>query len=591
MIRRGRRRGASTGTLIAVLLACSGAAGKAFAQDQAGSAGGTAPEAGSTGASGQTGAGAGAAAASATGTATENAAETTVAPAPGLAATAAPPAGVAVRLGDLGSILAAASSLGTAQLERPPGLTVTPSVGLQEEFTTNVLGTTGGNGDDFITSLTPGLLVNLATPKATGTLSYAPTFSLYANHSSDNNIAENLNGALDATILPQTLLFSLRAYASEQSTAGGVAPGGTTTLSTNNQTTNFGFSASPTFQHRFGDTGTLSLGYSLDYTNQNGNAAFAANASQPYFLSSRTLTNQETGSFTTGPDLGRFNDTLAANGAQSSGTGVLAGAYQYLFTNTLRYAVLRRVYAFGTFGYEDIYYPSLPPVTVQDGVWAAGLQLTPPGPSSITVGYGHFFGFNAPFARATIGLSPRTQLAISYADVLASSQQLLQSALGATSVNAVGTPIDNQSNFPVVLTNQLLSVQSGVMRSAQFSASLITTWPRDTLSLSVLGDQEKLVANAPGASGFSQDSWSGSVGWTHSLTPTLTATSYVQMGSTTSLAVGSGTTPVFAGQVSLLDQLTPTLFASLQYQIMNQSLYGGSNTLENSVIIALQKTF
>ncbi|HTU52621.1 MAG TPA: hypothetical protein VMF62_01495, partial [Acetobacteraceae bacterium] len=309
--------------MIAVLLACSGAAGKAFAQDQAGSAGGTAPEAGSTGASGQTGAGPGAAAANATGTATENAAETTVAPAPGLAATAAPPVGVAVRLGDLGSILAAASSLGTAQLERPPGLTITPSVGLQEEFTTNVFGTTGGGGDDFITSLTPGLLVNLATPKATGTLSYAPTFSLYANHSSDNNIAENLNGALDATILPQTLLFSLRAYASEQSTAGGVAPGGTATLSTNNQTTNFGFSASPTFQHRFGDTGTLSLGYSLDYTNQNGNAAFAAGASQPYFLSSRTLTNQETGSFTTGPDLGRFNDTLAANGAQSSGTGVL----------------------------------------------------------------------------------------------------------------------------------------------------------------------------------------------------------------------------------------------------------------------------
>lgn len=504
MIRYGRGRGARTGTVIAVLLACSGAAGKAFAQEQVPGAGGTAPAAG--GAPAEAGGQTEGSQAAATGNA--SASET----APGLAATAAPPVGVAVRLGDLGGALAAVNAVGGVPLQRPPGLTITPSIGLQEEFTTNVFGTTGGSGDDFITSLTPGLLVNLATPNATGTLSYAPTFQLYANHSSDNNIAENLNGALDATILPQTLLLSLRAYASEQSTAGGTAPGGINTLSSNNQTTNTGFSASPTFEHKFGDTGTLSLGYSLAYTNQNGNAAFAQGASQPYFLSSRTLTNQETGSFTTGPDFGRFNDTLAANGAQSSGTGVLDGAYQYLLTNTLRYAVLRRVYAFGTFGYEDIHYPSLPPITVQDGVWAAGLQLTPPGPSSVTVGYGHFFGFNAPFARATIAFSPRTQLAVSYADVLASSQQLLQSALGATSVDAVGTPIDNQSNFPVVLTNQLLSVQSSVTRSAQFSASLITTWPRDTLSLSILSDRQKLIANAPGTAGFSQELAVGKLG-------------------------------------------------------------------------------
>ncbi len=571
--------------MIAVLLACSTAADKAFAQDQAAAAGGGATGASSQGASSQ---GAGAAGSP---TASE------VAPASGLAPTPAPPVGVAVRLGDLGGLVAAANAVGSAPLQRPPGLTITPSVGLQEEYTTAAYGNSTSQQADFITSLTPGLLINLATPNATGTVGYAPAFQLYANQPSDNNIAQYLNGAIDATLLPQTLLLSLRAYASEQSTAGGVAPGGVSTLSTNNQTTDTSFSASPSFEHKFGDTGTLTIGYALSYTNQSGNAAFAPGAAQPYFLASRTVTNQEDASFTTGPDFGRFNDTLNANGAQDSGSGVLDGAHQYLASNTLRFAVIRRVYIFGTLGYENISYPSVPPIAISDGVWAAGFQLTPLGKDDITVGYGHFFGFDAPFARATMALTARTQLAVSYSEVLASSQQLLQSALGATLVDPAGNPIDSQTSVPVALTNQLLSVQSGVTRSAQFSASLITTWPRDTLSLTVLDDRQKLVANAPGTTGFSQDSISGSLGWTHTLSPTLSTASYVQMGSTTSDAVGSGTTPVFAGELSLLDRLSPTLTASLQYQLTTQSVNDSNGTIETSdklesaVILALQKTF
>ncbi len=586
--------------MIAVLLACSAAADKAFAQDQAAGAGGGGSAAGgnaATGAGSQTqGSVQGATGVPAQDTAATST-ETESAPASVLAATTAPPVGVAVRLGDVGGLVAAANAVGGTPLLRPPGLSITPSIGLQEEYTTNAFDTGTNQRSDFITTLTPGLLINLATPNATGTVSYVPSFQLYANQSSNNNIAQYLNGAVDATLLPQTLLLSLRAYASEQSTAGGVAPGGVSTLSTSNQTTNTGFSVSPSFAHKFGDTGTLSAGYSLSYINQSGSAAFASGAAQPFFQSSRTVTNQEDASFTTGPTFGRFNDTLYASGAQNSGSGVLDGAYQYLLTNTLRYAVLRRVYAFGTAGYENIFYPSLPPVTVRDGVWAAGLQLTPHGKDDITVGYGHFFGFNAPFARATIALTARTQLAISYSEVLASSQQLLQAALGATSVDPSGNPIDSQTNIPVLLTNQLLSVQSGVSRTSQFSASVITTWPRDTLSLTFTSEQQKLIANAPGTTGFSQDSISGSLGWTHALSPVISLSSYVQMGSTTSQAVGSGTTPVFAGELSLLDRLSPTLTASLQYQLTTQSLNDGngtfetSNKLESAVIIALQKTF
>ncbi len=91
-------------------------------------------------------------------------------------------------------------------------------------------------------------------------------------------------------------------------------------------------------------------------------------------------------------------------------------------------------------------------------------------------------------------------------------------------------------------------------------------------------------------SGFSQNSWSAGVAWTHSLTPSLTATSYLQVGETNSRAVGSGATSVVAGQLSLVYRLTPTLAGSVLYGISNNSDTEG-NALQNVVIVALQKTF
>ncbi|MGH7068568.1 MAG: TIGR03016 family PEP-CTERM system-associated outer membrane protein [Acetobacteraceae bacterium] len=504
--------------------------------------------------------------------------------------TPAPPVGVSVRLGDVGQLISAANAVGATPLVTPSGLTIVPSLGVSEEFNSNIFDTVNDRRSDFITGITPGILVNLSTPSASGTLSYFPTLQIYARNSSQNDVLQNLNGSLDATLLPGTLFLSMNAYASEQATSGGVAPGGVSVAASENRTTTTGFSVQPSFQHRFGDIGTLELIYSLQYSNQNGSAATAPGATQPFFVGSHAVTNLGSAQFVTGPVLGRFNNTTTAAAASESGTGILDGAHQYVISDTLRFAVERRVYIFGTIGYEDIFYPSVPEVRIEDGIWAVGVNLTPGPATSITAGYGRLEGFDSPFLRASIALSPRTTLAASYSNTLGSSLQFIQYALNNSQVDAAGNPIDNRTGSPVVFTNQLLSVQSGLFRNALFSASLITTWPHDTVSLSFLNQQEKLIANAQGVSGFSQNSWSGAVAWTHSLTRTLSASSYFQLGETNSRAVGSGSTPVVAGQLSLIDQLTPTLTGSIVYGITNDSFPEG-NALQNIVIVALQKTF
>lgn len=595
MIRRGRGRGAGAALLIAVLLISSGALDSALAADQSSADQGAAGQASQGGAAGATAAPTTGAAAGGTTSPlapTNPIASPGVLPtlATGVSATTAPPVGVAVRLGNLGGSVAAVNALGVAQPGRPPGLTITPSLGIQGEYTSNALNTSTDERSDFIGTVTPGLLINLATPYATGTLSYAPSLQWYANNSSQNNVNQFLNGALNATLLPQTLLLSLNAYVTEQRTTGGVTPGGVTTFGSQDTVTTSSFSFTPTFTHRFGDIGRLNVIYSLQYTNQGGNSQTAPGATLPFFVASRSLANLGSASFTTGPVLGRFNNTLSGTATIDSGTGILDTAHQYMVTDTLRYALLRRVYVFGTLGYENIFYPSSPVFRLSDGVWAVGLHLTPLGKSDITLGYGSFYGLASPFLRATIALSPRTTLALVYTNVLGTQTQLLQSAIVSTTVDAFGNPVDNTTNVPVLLTNQLLSVQSSLMRQAQFSGTITSTWPRDTFSISVLDTQQKLIANAPGTIGFSQNSWSLGVAWSHQLTPELTAVTYGQYGAATTQG-GSGLFPVYAAQIGLVDRLTPTLFGSLTYALSNTLQTAGASAVTNSVILALQKTF
>ena len=590
MIRRGRGRGTGAALLIAVLLISSGAFDSALGADQ-GTAdqGASAPATPGGTAAPTTGAAGGAS--SPTAPANPLAAPGVLPTlATGVTATTAPPVGVAVRLGNVGGSVAAANALGLTAPARAPGLTITPSLGIQGEYTSNALNTSTDERSDFIGTVTPGLLINLSTPYATGTLSYAPSLQWYANNSSQNNVNQFLNGALNATLLPRTLLLSINAYVTEQRTVGGVTPGGVTTFGSQDTVTTSSFSFTPTFTHRFGDIGTLNVIYSLQYTNQGGNSQTAPGATLPFFVASRSLANLGSATFTTGPFLGRFNNTLSANATIDSGTGILNTAHQYMVTDTLRYALLRRVYVFGTLGYENIFYPSSPVFRLSDGVWAVGLHLTPPGNSDITLGYGSFFGLASPFLRATIALSPRTTLALVYTNVLGTQAQLLQSAVASTTVDAFGNPIDNTTNVPVLLTNQLLSVQSSLVRQAQFSGTITSTWPRDTFSLSVLDTQQKLIANAPGTTGFSQNSWSLGVSWSHRLTPDLTAVTYGQYGAATSQG-GSGLFPVYAAQFGLVDRLTPTLFGSLTYALSNTLGSAGASAVTNSVVLALQKTF
>jgi hypothetical protein len=513
----------------------------------------------------------------------------------------APPFGSAVRLGDVGTLLNAPS--GTATGVAPARfLTIVPSIGASEQFVTGGgYGGGGGNGHEFVTSINPALLINGATPGASFTLDYNPSIQFYSNQPQSNGVNQSLDAVIDATLLPKSLTVEARAYATDQATAGGLSPGGSSVYNNNNTTLTQSYSITPSFNDVF-RLGTLNLLYSAQFTRQSGNSAYLQGANQPYFQTSDVFAQTEAGSFTTIPFFERFNDTPSFSATEDVGTGVLDGAHQYFVSDTLRYALTPHVVLSGSGGYEDLAYSGIPPTLIRDATWSIGTTIRFPDGGLLEARYQHMYGFNAPYFRLDYPLTARTTLAASYSETLSTQQQGIGLGVASSNVNSVGLPVGGISRQPVLLTNQSLSVQSGLTNNKQFSAALTTQFARDVVSLSFLDYQDTLVATAPGLDGFSQKSASISLSESHQLSERATVLFYLNYGRTSSpaLTTSGATTSTYGASVAYTYRFSPTLYGNAQYSLTNQGYGGlgnssfggyGNNGVENIFTVGIQKTF
>lgn len=502
----------------------------------------------------------------------------------------APAVGSTVRLGDLGQQIDQGLAFRAPTLPQP-GWTAHAALGVQETYSDNALQNSAVRRSDFITSITPSLLLNGNTRLIQTTISYAPSALIYASNPGQDTIDQEFNGDALVTLLPDTLFIRLQGLATQQAVGGGYPPGGSTLVSRNNRATTESFSVTPYLTRRFGDVGTLTLTYSLSYTNQSGTTAIAANG-QPYFAGSSLTTNEESANFTTGDRFGRLNDTVLIDATQDSGQGVLTGASQDLATNTLRYAVNHLITLSGELGYQRLRYSGTPPTRIDGIVWQAAIKFTPGPRSSVTIGYGRQDGVDSAFLSAALAVTARTMLYASYSESLSTSAQALQNSLAGTTLDPNGNLISTATGAPVLLGNQALAQQNNLSRTRQFTLTTTTTLPRDTISLSLLHSQQKLVATAPGFTGFSQNATSGSISWSHALGPDLTSNAYFEYGTQSAAGLGSGSTSQYTGSASLTYRLSPSLTANLEYVFTTFGQNGlAGSALQNEIIVGLQKRF
>lgn len=509
----------------------------------------------------------------------------------------APIFGNAVRLGPGGNLFGQA--LPGSPTQAPSGLEIVPGLTISEQATAGGFSDSGIPDNDFITNITPSIGITQNTADRRISLFYQPSGVLYARRSYDDAINQNLNGEAILVLSPNELALTAHAYVTEQATAGGRVPGGTSVLLKSQRTTSQSYDIGPSFQHALPGVGTLTLSYLASYSSQSGNVAVAGPSGFPYFQPNDVFDQAESGIFTTVPIFPRFDYQIALNAGQDRGTGLMDGAHRLFIDNTVRYAFIRHGYLELSGGYESLYYTSLPPTDIQDATWSVGVDMKPRARSELVVQYRHRYGFNAPYLRMTIPVTARTVLAASYSKTLNTQLGSLQESVANSTVNQFGMAVSSVGQFPVLLTNQALAVQDSLFRETDASIWMTTTWPRDSLSFGVSRTQQDLVASAPGGTGFSQTATTGSVAYSHLLTPALTLAAFGDYGRTNALTLGGDTTATYAFDVSVSDQLTRRLTASVQFEVTNQSgivgiTYGtgtAGSGAQGSIIVALQTTF
>jgi uncharacterized protein (PEP-CTERM system associated) len=512
----------------------------------------------------------------------------------------APTAAPAVRVGNLATQLEQFTGAQSAPVQ---GWSFSPSIGLQELATDNVLDTPNGRRADLITEITPGILVNGNTPRLQATLNYAPTVQLYAFTAHQNNIDQEFDGQAVATVIPDLFYVRAQGFSTQQAISGGVSPNGQTIVSAQNRADVTSFAVTPYLQRKFTDIGTGQIGYSYQFTSQSGNTAFAPSSNTPFFESGNLSTNEEFGKFTTGNNFGRLNDEVLLDASQNTGFGLLQNSYQNLFTDDAGYAITRSITILGEVGYEQIAYPhGYPPIKINDPVWYAGARLTPNPDSVIVARYGHRYGYNAAFFDGAYALTAHTKLFGNYSDTLTTDQQQLQGRLASVTLDQFGNPVDTLTGAPVLLANQFFGLQDSLFRLQQLTVGVTTTLGRDTISLAMFQQNQKLISTSFGVAGYSQRGTSGSVSWSHQLSPAASTTAYLQYGTLTSPILGgaAAAAQVFTADLSYIYRFSDTLTGNLQYILSNSisNVPGTVGTvqvpigaLQNVVLVGVTKHF
>jgi uncharacterized protein (PEP-CTERM system associated) len=486
----------------------------------------------------------------------------------------------------------------------PPGIqgrgwSITPSIAAQVLGTDNLAQTTTQHRSDFITTITPGLLVAADTSRLQGIANFSPYAQIYARDTSQTRINQRYNGQFLVTMVPDALFVDIRGAAAVQAAGGGYSTQGTPVIDRNNQVQTQSFQISPYYVHRFADTATAQFGYAFQSVRQGlgGNGAGGLTAQGTPFFSSQDFTaNEGYGVIRTGPDFGR----LAAEGRVVStdydGTGVLRAASRRIVTIETRYSITRQFAVLAEGGYESQRYSGSPPYRLSEAVWGFGARLTLSEQSAITVKYTHRNGFDSPVVNAVFGLGGRTRIFANYAETLTTGAQRAVDMLSTTTLDALGNPVDAATGAPVAqpFADSFLGTQSSLQRVRRGTVAISQAWPRDIITLSFSYEQRRPIALALGSTAVQQRGTSATLTWSHVLTPATTFIGSLQYGrfDQPGGVAGQGSSDVFSASATLTTQFNPGLTGFVQYGLSNRVNEGQSgHALQNLVIIGLRQSF
>lgn len=533
----------------------------------------------------------------------------------GIAGGLQPSVGTGTRVGDIRPQLEAYYARNTpAPSATGPALVIQPSLGVDVGFTDNAQRAASPRRADVFTLITPSISVSRDAARLKLNANYSPTLSVYASQSNQTRLSQTGDARALAILVPDELFLDVRGSISQSSLLGngyGTA-NSTTNYNRQNQVTSYTASVSPYAQHRFGGWGVGRIGYVISRTTQdaedgqvlidNGfnSTGVGPFGTQAYGSTGNLTTQTERASFSSGENLGRFNDTLVVSATQYSGSGSYRGAHRNEANNELGFALTRTITLLGGIGYQDLKFSGTPSYRLQEPTYNVGVRYAPNPDTTVTVLYGRRDGapnlsFDGQFAPTA-----QTRLIGRYSTGITSDLQEAQDILSSTSVGSVaGSLSDTGSGVPVA-SGGISGTQNGIYRVKRLSVVGLLLRPRDSYSISVTSEDRttltsstSLLTNAVVPAGTSTSSIYTSASWQHDLSQDMNTSVSAQYGTTNStsqlLGAGASTQRTISLSAVLSKQFTATLSGSLRYTFTDQS--GGTATNSTVFNPVLGRTF
>lgn len=476
---------------------------------------------------------------------------------------------------------------GTALAE--PGLSISPSIGLQQTYTDNTAGLQKSQ-PDLVTEISPGLSIVGETARAKVNFNYQPTFNHFDLGNSADRIDQNLNG--DGTLTPaDQLTIDFRAFANEAGASGNSSNQAGVLVPSDNRVLYFIGTASPHYQGRYRDIATVDVYYSVNSTNTSVDGKPILG--QQGISSTNSLGQNAELAIGSSESFGRLGLKLDFTHSANSGSGSNTESTTDVDILGVNYH-LNRVYALsGSVGYQAINYPASGltlPYHSEGLTWTVGASITPNELSSIAIGYGKQQGSYNPSVQAGYALGPRTNLTASYVVTVQNQLTATLQNLRYLKYDLFGNAIDSRTGLPFSAVNQTFGSQNVLFRDKPAMMSISHQMERSNLTLTA---QYEVRSSLSGPM-TSNEVWGATINYSRELTPLLQGN--VSVGYTENTSSGLGSLTDQAENISVSAALFYKLSDSATISVIENYFSSSSRLPINSsktqqLTVGLRKSF
>ncbi len=353
---------------------------------------------------------------------------------------------------------------------------VQPSIKLEETYTDNVNLDANSQQSDFVTQVTPGIIITGTGARMKTSLTYAPIYLFYPGDSNDkHDFRQNLQASLASELISETFFVDASANINQRFLDRRQAISSVDSNRTNNRRTVQTYQFSPYLVHAFGNWATAQLRYDLRHIR----IASSTLITSPDTSFGNSLSHQGSFSVKSGRRFNRLGWTLLAQ-YQSEQRAFQSNYKDTVLRADLSYQLTHMLALLGSAGYEKR--DSLGSFANFNGfIWDAGFRLVPGPRTSISFRYGNQYNGNSFSGNAQYKITAKDSINLSYTDTI----QTFQSFAFASN-NIVTLDPSQGSNF----------ISGDLTRRKNLSLSLSGTRGRATYSASAFYSKYKSDNNA-----------------------------------------------------------------------------------------------